>query len=247
MSLIEADARTLLERIPDRSIDLVVTDPPYVFDRRGGAGINAFQEWFPELADEEWPRIFEQLYRVLRGNRHAYVFADRRVRDLFQAAAVDAGFKVRGPLIWDKLSIGPGGTWRPSYEFILWLTKGTPRRGAHRNRRDVLQAPRIRGGYPTEKPVLVLRSLIEQGSRPGELVLDPFCGSGNVGKAARELSRRCLLGDVDAAAAAARLRLAFVGLEADGALRSALRATGEESVARSAELRPIDVTESDDR
>ena len=66
--------------------------------------------------------------------------------------------------------------------------------------------PRVRG-YPTEKPLALLRELVIQSSAPGETVLDPFCGSGNVGRAARQLERRALLADVDASTAARRLRM----------------------------------------
>jgi site-specific DNA-methyltransferase (adenine-specific) len=71
---------------------------------------------------------------------------------------------------------------------------------------NVLRTPRVRG-YPAEKPIAVLRQLIAQSSSPGSIVLDPFCGSGNVGRAARQLGRRALLADVDAATAERRLRL----------------------------------------
>lgn len=210
--LVEADARDLLATLPDQSVDLVVTDPPYEFDR-GGA---LFREWFEMLPDEVWPDIFGELHRVLAWDAHAYVFADRRIRPLFEAAAKAAGFRVHWALIWDKGSIGPGhGVWRPQHEYILFLSKGS-RPGNSRSLGDVLRAPRPRG-YPTEKPVAVLKRLIAQSSQRGELVLDPFCGSGNVGRAARELGRRALLCDVDAGFATARLRLgidALAGAEA---------------------------------
>jgi len=68
--------------------------------------------------------------------------------------------------------------------------------------------PAGRTRLSTEKPVSLLAQLIEQSSLPGELMLDPFCGSGNTGKAARRLNRRALMCDVDAEAADRRLRLA---------------------------------------
>lgn len=202
--LVEADAREFLASLSDESTDLGLTDPPYEFDRGG----LLFREWFPMLPDEAWPKIFTELYRVLAENAHAYVFADRRIRPIFEAAARAAGFRIHQALIWDKGSIGPGqGVWRPQHEFICFFSKGS-RPGNSRSRGDVLRAARP-GGYPTEKPVAVLKQLIAQSSEHGELVLDPFCGSGNVGKAARELGRRALLCDVNAAFAAGRLRLAI--------------------------------------
>lgn len=203
MRLVEGDARELLAQLPAGAVDLVLTDPPYKFDHGG----TWFREWFAELPDEEWPAIFLELYRVLARSAHAYVFCDARAKPIFDRAAQAAGFVVRPPLIWDKESIGLGyGTWRAQYEFIAWYAKGPalPIRSSCQG--NVLRAARVRG-YPSEKPVGVLRRLIAQASSPGAVVLDPFAGSGNVGRAARQLGRRAVLVDVDASAAERRLRV----------------------------------------
>jgi site-specific DNA-methyltransferase (adenine-specific) len=207
--LVEADARLWLPTLASASADLIVTDPPYRFQR----GQTYFRVWFEELRDDEWPVIFSELFRILKPNRHAYVFCDDRVRPLFDAAAAEAGFRRHRPLIWDKEWLGLGSdAWRSRYELIAWYEKGQ-RAGNFKNRANVLRARRPHRGYPTEKPVEVLRALIEQASLPGELVVDPFCGSGNVGRAARELRRRAVLCDRDAAFASRRLRLASVALK----------------------------------
>ncbi len=204
VTVVQADARELLAALPGGSIDLIVTDPPYHLDRGGGR----FRTWFEELPDEAWAEIVAGLHRVLREDRHCYVFCDRRTQPMFDAAARDAGFRVHPPLIWDKASIGlSGGCWRPQHELSAFSEKGH-RRGNSRCESDVLSHARVARGYPTEKPVPVLERLIRQATRPGELVLDPFCGSGNVGQAGRNLGRRALLGDVEPACAARRLRLA---------------------------------------
>ena len=134
----------------------------------------------------------------------------------------DAGsaFRVLPPLVWDKDWLGPGGgAWRSCYELIGFYEKGG-RAGNSRSFGNVLRARRPHRGYPTEKPVAILKRLIEQSSLPGELVLDPFCGSGNVGVACRELRRRALLCDVAPEFAARRLRLAVERFDA---------ATGDET------------------
>lgn len=200
----QADARGFLPGLPNESADLIVTDPPYVFER----GDTHFREWFEELPDAAWPEVLRELYRVLRDDAHAYLFCDWRTQRIFEDAAEDAGFRVHRPLVWDKESPALGGTWRSQSELILFLERGH-RPGNFRNRGNVLHAPRVARGYPTEKPVRIIRQLISQSSLPGELVLDPFCGSGSVGRAARELGRRALLCDVVAGFAAERLRLAI--------------------------------------
>jgi site-specific DNA-methyltransferase (adenine-specific) len=207
--LVQADARDFLPSLPDEYADLIVTDPPYVSDFASAPD----GDRFPQLPDDAWEDIFAELYCVLAPDSHTYVFADRRIRPIFEAAAKAARFRVHHALIWNKQSVGPGhSVWRPQHEYILFFSKGS-RRGNSKSLGDVLSGPRPRG-YPTEKPVKVLKRLIAQSSERGELVLDPFCGSGSTGMAARELGRRALLCDVDAGFAAGRLRL---GIDAPSA------------------------------
>ncbi len=203
VTLVQADARELLAALPDGSVDLILTDPPYHLDRGG----EYFRTWFQELPDEAWPETLDGIHRVLREDCHCYLFCDRRTQPLFDDAARMAGFRVHPPLIWNKGSIGLGsGCWRPQHELIAFYEKGH-RPGNSRRESDLISHPRITRGYPTEKPIPVLERLIRQASQPGELILDLFCGSGNVGQAARNLGRRALLGDVEPACAARRLRL----------------------------------------
>ncbi|MBC7978251.1 MAG: site-specific DNA-methyltransferase [Myxococcales bacterium] len=76
-----------------------------------------------------------------------------------------------------------GYHYRARYECILFFEKG--KRKLHNlGIADILEAPRISGGYPAEKPVVVSQTLITQSTEPGALVIDPFMGSGSVGVAA---------------------------------------------------------------
>jgi site-specific DNA-methyltransferase (adenine-specific) len=93
------------------------------------------------------------------------------------------GFRFWKPLVWDKKTIGMGYHYRARYEFVLFFEKGK-RKLRDLGSPDVIQAARIRGGYPTEKPVDVSEILVNQSSLPGETVADPFMGSGSVGVAA---------------------------------------------------------------
>src|SRR4029077_16910781 len=122
--------------------------------------------------------------------------------------AEEAGFKFWKPLVWDKRTIGMGYHYRARYEFILFFEKGK-RRLNDLGVPDVITVPRIRGGYPAEKPWEVADVLIRQSSGPGDIVVDPFMGSGSVGIAAARLRRRFLGNDLNPEAvriAAQRLR-----------------------------------------
>jgi site-specific DNA-methyltransferase (adenine-specific) len=109
--------------------------------------------------------------------------------------AESCGFTFWKPLVWDKRKIGMGYHYRARYEFILFFEKGK-RRLNDLGVPDVLECPRVIKGYPTEKPVRVCEVLVEQSSEPGDLVVDPFMGSGSVGVAALTHGRRFLGTDI---------------------------------------------------
>ena len=212
ITLVEGDALEFLDSLPAESVDLIVTDPPYRFAR----GTKYFRNWFPDLPDSVWPDVLVKLFRVLRPDRHAYILCDLRTAPLFASASQRAGFRLDRELVWNKMTPGlGGGVYRPQREAILLLQKGR-RAGNHHRLGDILSYPRVRGkrAYPTEKPVALLGDLIGQSTQPGETVLDPFCGSGSTGHAARALGRRALLADINTDVPARRLRLTAVPLGA---------------------------------
>jgi site-specific DNA-methyltransferase (adenine-specific) len=104
-----------------------------------------------------------------------------------------------------------GYHYRARYELILFFEKGK-RRLNDLGIPDVLSVPRVRAGYPAEKPVALLETLIAQSSRPGELVVDPFMGSGSCGVAALGSGRSFAGNDIASEAVAlTRQRLQALG------------------------------------
>jgi site-specific DNA-methyltransferase (adenine-specific) len=138
-----------------------------------------------------------EIHRVLARNAHFYLFTDPETAFIAKPAAEAAGFKFWKPLIWDKQNIGMGYHYRARYEMILFFEKGK-RRLNNLGTPDILTAPRVRGGYPAEKPPRISEILIEQSTRPGDLVIDPFMGSASVGVAANRLDRRFHGNDISA-------------------------------------------------
>ncbi len=101
----------------------------------------------------------------------------------------DRTFVLANGLVTHNCRIGMGYHYRARYEFILFFEKGK-RRLNDLGVPDVLAEPRVHRGYPTEKPVALAETLIRQSTEPGELVIDPFMGSGAFGVAALQLGRR---------------------------------------------------------
>lgn len=214
-----SDAVAWLRTLSSGSVDLVITDPPYeslekhraqgttTRLKKSKASSNAWFSVFPNARLEE---LFVELFRVLCNNSHLYIFCDQETAFLAKPIGERVGFKFWKPLVWDKQKIGMGYHYRARYEFILFFEKGR-RRLNSLSIPDIISEPRIRGGYPTEKPVAVSKILIRQSSTPQELVADPFTGSGSVGEAALGLGRFFRGCDISPdAVSTARSRLALI-------------------------------------
>ena len=211
------DAVRWLQDQPSESIDLLITDPAYEsLEKHRAVGTTtrlkhskaSSNDWFRIFPNARFGELFAEVYRVLKPDTHFYLLCDAETMFVAKPEAEKVGFKFWKPLVWDKRTIGMGYHYRARYELILFFEKGK-RRLNDLGIADVISVPRIRGGYPAEKPVEVAEVLIGQSTVAGEVVADPFMGSGSVGVAATKLGRRFLGNDLNPEAvqtAARRLR-----------------------------------------
>jgi site-specific DNA-methyltransferase (adenine-specific) len=216
----QADAVSWLDSLLEESVHLVITDPPYEsLEKHRARGTTtrltrskaSNNHWFDIFPNSRFPELFAAVYRVLRRDAHFYLFCDPETMFVAKPCAEAAGFKFWKPIIWDKRRIGMGYHYRARYECVLFFEKGK-RRLADLGVPDVLEVPRVHGGYPTEKPAALASILVRQSSAPGDLVVDPFTGSGAVGVAAVEAGRYFAGADISARA----LEIASVRLAAAG-------------------------------
>jgi DNA modification methylase len=123
----------------------------------------------------------------------------------------DELFLLGNGLVTHNCRIGLGYHYRAQYELVLFFEKGK-RKLTDLGVADIIKVPRVHRGYPAEKPVAVSEVLVRQSSAPGELIVDPFCGSGSVGVAAVTLGRDFMGCDVcGEAVAITRQRLIDAG------------------------------------
>lgn len=185
------DCRDVLPTLDRESADLLVTDPPYGVGYRSNYGGN-----FEAIAgddDAAWvPDALRAACRVLRDKRHAYVFGPRELVAEPLRAAVE--------LVWDKGALSMGDLTQPWAAAHEPITFAVQVRGSEKGRGNL--PARLRSGsilrysrpaarrHPTEKPVALLRRLIESSSLTGEMVLDPFLGCGSTLVAAVAEGRR---------------------------------------------------------
>ncbi len=203
--LFQQDAVDWLRDRPTESVDLLISDPAYeslVKHRAIGTTTrlkhskSSSNDWFKVFPNARFAELFQEVYRVLKRNTHFYLLCDAETMFVVKPEAERAGFRFWKPLVWDKRTIGMGYHYRARYEFILFFEKGK-RRLNNLGVADVISLPRIHGGYPAEKPPELAEVLIGQSSVPGEVVADPFMGSGSVGVAAARLGRRFLGNDLN--------------------------------------------------
>ncbi|MCD9555380.1 DNA-methyltransferase [Photobacterium carnosum] len=208
MQLYQQDAVEWLSSLTDNSIDLLITDPPYEsLEKHRKIGTttrlknskSSSNQWFDIFPNQRFQTLLEQAYRVLKPNSHFYLFCDQETMFYIKPIAEQAGFKFWKPIVWDKVAIGMGYHYRARYEFILFFEKGK-RKLANLSIPDVLEFKRVYRGYPTEKPVPLIKILIEQSSVIGDIVVDPFFGSGSTLVAAQQLQRQAWGNDISDAA-----------------------------------------------
>ncbi len=208
-SVNQTDWRLFMAKFADESVDLVVTDPPYwTLDKWREMGTTARlgghrdpekrreDMWFPTIQESDLTDLLCEVTRVLKADRHAYIFCDHEVLPIIlDVTKRQYLWRYVKPLIWDKVNAGMGYHYRASYEFIVMLEHGK-RRLANLGVQDVLHFPRVVNGYPTEKPQPLIDLLVRQSATPGELVIDPFCGAGGVALAAQAIGAHFLVSDI---------------------------------------------------
>src|SRR6187455_3426630 len=199
------DAVEWLRRQPAESIDLLITDPAYEsLEKHRAIGTTtrlkhskaSSNDWFRVFPNARFAELFAEVFRVLRRDTHFYLLCDAETMFVAKPEAERVGFKFWKPLVWDKRTIGMGYHYRARYEFILFFEKGK-RRLNDLGVADIIVESRIHRGYPAEKPVRVSEVLINQSTQPGDVVADPFMGSGSVGVAAVKNGRRFIGTDLN--------------------------------------------------
>lgn len=207
--LYEGDALTLLPQVPDRSIDLIVTDPPFAIDFRAQrlnynrTGSNVI-EGYREIQKEEYGEFsrawIAQAERVLAPAGSMYIFSGwNRLRDILEGIDA-AGLTTINHIIWKyQFGVFTKKKYVTSHYHILFVVRDPK----HYTFNKIDHYPedvwfinreywKGRRKTPTKLPPGLVKKILEYSSNPGDLVLDPFLGSGTVAVVAQNEGRRFL-------------------------------------------------------
>jgi len=186
------DCVSHMASMPSASVDLIVTDPPYLVDYQDRLGRSIAGDKHGHWLEP----AFAEMYRLLKNDSYCISFFGYHVVDKFMNAWRGAGFTPVGQFIWHKPYASSKRHTALCHEAAYLLAKGNP------------QPPEVplssilpwsysgNNLHPTEKAVAILEPLIEKYSKPQDLVLDPFCGSGSSLVAAVQTGRNAIGIDV---------------------------------------------------
>ncbi len=189
--IIQGDCLEVMKQLPDESIDLIVTDPPYLCNVEGGAGMAKTWEsrtkFFTMIDD--FTEHAKEMYRVLKPNSHCIVFTNAKSLQS-SINQFNGQLKFIDLLTLVKNNAYPiGGYYLRNTEFALLLTKGF-RRVNDESQKNVFYGEPVKNDlHPTIKPLSVIERMIDQSSNKGQIVLDPFLGSGTTAVAALNTGR----------------------------------------------------------
>lgn len=198
ITIYHGDSLEILPNIRAGSIDLVLTDPPYIIGAvSSGSESSKAGTWGDMMNSSRWFRDwYEMTKRILKPSGALWSFCNWRSLPVVMKAAIDARWFVASVLVWHKDWIGPGGSvgLRPAYELAALLPMpefAIPNRGLP----DVWTEPWSSfkpNGHPAEKPESLMRRMADAACPENGAILDPFMGSGTTLRAALDLGRRAI-------------------------------------------------------
>jgi DNA modification methylase len=215
-----------MKLMADNSVDLIVTDPPYFIEAlkenlkeatiRGSSRNSIFYNEFDHFKDLEdyqafISKVLVEFQRILKDKAQVYMFFSYHHLDWAIRKIKDMGFRYYKPIIWykpDIMGVFPN-QYGCNYEVILWFRKkgdtgevklniGNAQRDVFKINSTTISYRKECGFHPTPKPFAIIKQFIKNGSNEGDLVCDPFMGSGTTAVAAKFSQRRYIGFEINA-------------------------------------------------
>ena len=188
-------------------VDCVITDPPYLIEYATNYRQDKEHKFCKPIQNDNNPQliidIIPLLYDVMKDDTPLYMFCGSDKVDFFKQQ-IETRFTVKNIIVWDKGNHTAGdldAQYGKRYEFIIYANKGRAKFNPDMPRYDdIWKFARVAGKeqiHQNQKPTDLLSRIINQHTRRGDLVLDPFAGSGSTAVAAYRLQRDYIGFEID--------------------------------------------------
>lgn len=195
-----------MKKIPDESIDLIITDPPYLMKYKTNYRKDKHHKFCSEIDGDDDPELIKtyikECYRIMKNDSACYMFCNSNKVDVFKRQLEKVGFNIKNMIVWVKNNWTAGdlkASYGKQYELILYVNKG--RRFINGSRlTDVWEFPRVSWSkqlHQNQKPVELIKQCIEKSSDPGAIVFDGFMGSGTTAIACIDTDRHYIGYELD--------------------------------------------------
>lgn len=207
------DCMEVMRSLPNESIDLIVTDPPYKVTQRGSSGTMSGY-WSTDVAksgmvfehnDIDIEEYLPEFYRILKQNAHCYIMCNNFNLPHFFEVIGKSDFHFVKLLVWDKQSKICGRYYMGQVEHIFMLRKGKDKPINDCSQSDFLSFSNSKREKDKEgnnlhdsiKPIPLMQCLIENSSQQEEIIFDPFIGSGTTALACIRSKRHYIGCEID--------------------------------------------------
>ncbi len=200
--VILGDCLIEVPKLKDKSIDCVIIDPPYGIGYQSNFKIEKHHK-----IEEDSSKAFNLLDKSitafkpkLKENSHIYIFTSWKVFEKVKPI-IEKHFTVKNCLIWNKTNWSMGdlkGNYAEKYEMIVFAIQGKRNLLGEKRPVNVLEYAHTENlKHPTEKPIELIKELIENSTKESETILDCFAGSGSTLLASKELKRKWIGIEID--------------------------------------------------
>lgn len=197
----------VLSGLISNSIDLIVTDPPYLVEYKTNRRKNKSHRFCKTIKNDDNPDLIEnymkECYRIMKPNSAMFMFCNSVHADWFKSTLEKTGFRWKSTVIWVKNNHTSGdlkGGLGRQYECIMLVEKGRAIRKNNYRYSDVWKFDKVAGKnllHQNQKPLDLIKRCIELYSVEGETVFDGFMGSGTTGVACKEMNRNFIGVELD--------------------------------------------------
>ena len=194
-----------MKRIPDGSVDLIVTDPPYLMNYKTGRRKDKTHRFNDVILNDDNEQLItdyvKECYRILKEDTAMYLFCSSNKVDFFKRE-LEKLFSIKNMIIWVKNNHTAGdleSAFGRKYEIVFLVNKGQRKFNGERLT-DIWEFPRVSGDgqlHQNQKPIELIKRCIDKHSNVGDVVFDGFMGSGTTAAAALDTNRNYIGFELD--------------------------------------------------